>query len=132
MTQQKVDLETQIFGLASDTATLQEQALTAQNYLLQQQMAQYEAIANLLAETAGATYSNGSWNIPSGITTGDGGPFGIPGTNSSGVVDNSTDNSINGQTITVTVTAPTGTDPTSIGTSIANAIQYQLRTGTTA
>lgn len=122
--QQKVGYEQQIFDLASDTATLQQQSLAAQNFQLQQQMAQYQAIVQLLAETAGATYANGSWNIP-GITTSSGGGFTIPGTSST-----STDNSVNttGQTINIALTVPPGMSTSDLANEIASEIEYASRT----
>lgn len=123
-TQQKVNLETQIFGLAQDTATLQEQSLEAQNFQLQQQMAQYLAIVQLLQATAGMTASGASWNVP-GLTTSSGGNFIIPGVNTSGAIT-TTDNS--GQTVNINLSVPPGMDTSTLANEIAAEIQYQTRT----
>ncbi len=61
-TQQKVALESQIFGIASDTATLEAQSNALTLYALQEQLAVYKEQATLLQSISSLTFSGSSFN----------------------------------------------------------------------
>lgn len=132
--QQKVAYETQIFGLATDTATLQKQALTDQAYQLNEQVQQYQTIVALLASITGLTAVNGQIpglsglgiDLPtSGFGVNDGSLNPIPGFGAPGTTDNST------TTINISIPAnilPTTGTPQDFATAIGNQLAYQIRT----
>jgi hypothetical protein len=130
--QQKVAYEQQIYGLATTTAALQQQALADQGYQLQEQIAQAQTVVALLQSISGLTASGGALNIPGlpigpptnyGINDGSLNP--IPGYGAPGTTDNST-NTIN-ITIPASALPATGT-PQDFATAIGNEMVYALRT----
>jgi hypothetical protein len=130
--QQKVAYEQQIYGLATTTAALQQQALADQGYQLQEQIAQAQTVVALLQSISGLTASGGALNIPGlpigpptnyGINDGSLNP--IPGYGAPGTTDNST-NTIN-ITIPAGILPATGT-PNDFATAIGNELVYALRT----
>jgi hypothetical protein len=131
--QQKVAYETQIYGLAKNTADLQKQALADQGYQLQEQLAQAQTVVALLASITGLKAVNGSIpglsslgiNLPVGFGINDGSLNPIPGFGAPGTVDNST------TTINVTVPAsalPANGTPADYAAALGNELKYALRT----
>jgi hypothetical protein len=125
----KVDIERQLFGLAQDTATLEQEAYQASLYSLTQYAAGVKAIQDLLAATQGLTASGGQFPgspfypgiFPNSGGVGLGpipgqGVLTLPGTTSS-------------QTIINNINVPSGTDdPVRFGKSISDQIELRLRT----
>jgi hypothetical protein len=62
LTQQKVKLESQIFNLAQGTAALEAQSNQLTLESLQQQLANYQQIQQILKDTAGFQFNSGNFN----------------------------------------------------------------------
>ncbi len=135
LTQQKVDLEKQVFNIASDTATLQLQSNQLTLYALQEQLQTMQSIAALYKATNGFTFkgnpltgtpfiSNTILPPSDQFIPGLSGSQGVP-TDGNGFLG------AGALVVQITLSGVDGTDPTQLGTSIGQAIQRQLRTGKT-
>lgn len=116
--QPKVAIEQQVFGIASDTATLEQEQNKLNLEALQEQVEGWTQIQQILQATANLTPAGGSFGL--------GNFLGIPGIGPLPGVDNSGQVTIGDINVTVAAPAVNGKQ---IGNDIAGTILGRLRSG---